>query len=260
MGELILCRQPMAATPFYIENASLNIYSLEELCYYIYHNTETLDPMLISDELLDWIDQELSFTALSERLRTQKRSGMPFHVQIETILSSCGYLTPAEIRDTVHDIMLFMELSPEEKKKRIADQLLKKGRIRRAILNYQEILKIPGISRGFYGDVCHNIGYAYARAFLFREASEYYRMAYERNTSSKSLSQMLFCLMETGDEKAIDKAVEDFHIRPDQIEMARKVFKAASESDQVKKAQDEALKKENVFYGLREDYIRKYGA
>ena len=108
MGELILCRQPMAATPFYIENASLNIYSLEELCYYIYHNTETLDPMLISDELLDWIDQELSFTALSERLRTQKRSGMPFHVQIETILSSCGYLTPAEIRDTVHDIMLFI--------------------------------------------------------------------------------------------------------------------------------------------------------
>ncbi|MBQ1843392.1 MAG: hypothetical protein II133_02190, partial [Lachnospiraceae bacterium] len=69
MGELILCRQPMAATPFYIENASLNVYSLEELCYYIFHNTETLSPDFISEELLTWIDEELSFPSLADRLR-----------------------------------------------------------------------------------------------------------------------------------------------------------------------------------------------
>ena len=35
MGELILCSQQLAAMPYYIENVSLNVYSLDELCYYI---------------------------------------------------------------------------------------------------------------------------------------------------------------------------------------------------------------------------------
>ena len=39
MGELILCSQQLAAMPYYIENVSLNVYSLDELCYYIKNNT-----------------------------------------------------------------------------------------------------------------------------------------------------------------------------------------------------------------------------
>ena len=35
MGELILCSHPIAAMPYYIDNISLNVYSLEQLCYYI---------------------------------------------------------------------------------------------------------------------------------------------------------------------------------------------------------------------------------
>ena len=35
MGDLILCNQQLAAMPYYIENVSLNVYSLDELCYYI---------------------------------------------------------------------------------------------------------------------------------------------------------------------------------------------------------------------------------
>ena len=223
MGELILCRQPMAATPFYIENASLNVYSLEELCYYIFHNTETLSPDFISEELLTWIDEELSFPSLADRLRALKESDTPFHVQIETLLSSCGYLTPGEIKDTVREVMLFAGLSPAEKKKKVADQLLRNGRFR-------------------------------------REAAGYYRMAYERNTSTRSLSQMLFCLMECDDEKAIDCAVADYHIRPEQIDMARKVFEAANSSAEVKEAQQRAADTPHIYDRLRSEYIRKYGA
>lgn len=260
MGELILCRQPMAATPFYIESASLNVYSLEELSFYIFHNTETIGEDFISADLLRWIDEELSFPALSDRLRALKNSDMPFHVQIETLLSSCGYLTPGEIKDTVRDIMVYSGLSPEERKKKRADQLLKNGRFRKALFTYQEILADSGISRSFYGDVCHNMGYAYASVFLFKEAAKYYRMAYERNTSTRSLSQMLFCLMETGDEAAISEAVDNYHIRAEQLDMARKVFEAANTSADVKEAQKKAAGSHDIFNRLRADYIRKYGA
>ena len=43
MGELILCRQSIAANPYFIEDGALNVYSLEELSYYIAHcNNSTL--------------------------------------------------------------------------------------------------------------------------------------------------------------------------------------------------------------------------
>ena len=35
MGELILCRQSIAANHYFIEDGALNVYSLEELSYYI---------------------------------------------------------------------------------------------------------------------------------------------------------------------------------------------------------------------------------
>lgn len=261
MGELILCRQPLAATPYYIESASLNVYSLEELSYYIYHNTETLDEGFISDDLLIWITDELKFPGLSERLRALRESQAPFNVQIEALISSCGYLTPKEIKDTSRDIMLYADLSPSEKKKKRADQLLANGKPRRALLLYEELLDDPGISRTFYGNVCHNAGYAYASLFLFREASEYYRKAYEHNTGSRSLSQLLFCLMELGDEKGIRDVSDNYHVRQEQLDMARKVFEAANTSTEVKEATEGAQKSpEKEYHILRQDYITKFGA
>ena len=35
MGELLLCGRELASVPYYIESISLNVYSLEEICYYL---------------------------------------------------------------------------------------------------------------------------------------------------------------------------------------------------------------------------------
>ena len=35
MGELLLCNEAIAAMPYYIEGVSINVYSIEELHYYI---------------------------------------------------------------------------------------------------------------------------------------------------------------------------------------------------------------------------------
>lgn len=65
MGELILCSHPIAAMPYYIDNISLNVYSLEELCYYIENHLYLIEADFMSEELCLWIGQELG----------EKRSG-----------------------------------------------------------------------------------------------------------------------------------------------------------------------------------------
>ena len=55
MGELILCSHPIAAMPYYIDNISLNVYSLEELCYYIENHLYLIEADFMSEELCLWI-------------------------------------------------------------------------------------------------------------------------------------------------------------------------------------------------------------
>ena len=51
MSGYILCREPMAAVPYYIENIGINIYSVEELCYYLYKNLHLADDSLMNQGL-----------------------------------------------------------------------------------------------------------------------------------------------------------------------------------------------------------------
>lgn len=264
MGELILCRQPIAAAPFYIESISLNVYSLEELCWYIFHHTDILESDFISDELIRWISEELGFKDLAMRLSAGRDAKSPFHVQIDTILSSCGYLTPKEIKDTVRDVMLQAGLSPMEKKKKRADILMTNGNIRKAITAYQKILETEELKRPVYGDICHDIGYGYARLFLFDEAAGWYKKAYEHNTSMKSLMQLFFCLMEMKDEDRIKEMQETYHVREEDLERARAVFEAAGSTGKIKSAEeeisDDKKKLHELVTELKSDYIEKYGA
>ena len=69
MGELILCSHPIAAMPYYIDNISLNVYSLEELCYYIENHLYLIEADFMSEELCLWIGQELDEKDLAQSLR-----------------------------------------------------------------------------------------------------------------------------------------------------------------------------------------------
>ena len=49
MSGYILCQTKKAQRPYFIENISMNIYSIEELCYYLYHNLYLADHTVFKD-------------------------------------------------------------------------------------------------------------------------------------------------------------------------------------------------------------------
>ena len=53
MSGYILCRDEKADSPYFIENISTNIHTLEELCYYLYHNLYLIDETIINKDLCD---------------------------------------------------------------------------------------------------------------------------------------------------------------------------------------------------------------
>ena len=73
MGELLLCSRELASIPYYIDTVSLNVYSLEEICYYLKHNIEVVEPEFMDGELCEWIRQELKMNSLADKLSRIRR-------------------------------------------------------------------------------------------------------------------------------------------------------------------------------------------
>ena len=187
MGELILCKNQMAAEPFYVEGAELHLYGMEELCWYILHNLYTADRDLMTPEFVDWVAFDLGELTLSERLSAVMRQTGGAYQFLMAVLSSCkGYVSDGELSEADRVLREVLSRSPFERGKLMADQDLKNGRFMRAVGAYRRLLTGPDCGEAsprMQGDVWHNLGVALAGMFLFEEAKEAFQKALGLNQS-----------------------------------------------------------------------------
>lgn len=261
MGELILCKKPIAAVPYYIEDVSLNIYSLEELCYYVAHNAYLINTDFASYELCSWIGREIGKEEekiLSAVLDEEK----PLHVFIDRLLNMCDYLPGDEIRNVVEIISSFENKSPIECSKIRADRLLDKGNIVDAIYEYENILDKADkkeISKEFLGDIWHNLAVCYSRLFFFNEAGVCFEYAYQLNRKKISLEAMLCTYRCKRDEEGFNMQVAKYFVPEDLAAKIKKIVTDTSTSVDVKNFSTRLDKMRDDFYEEK-SYKNQLGA
>lgn len=236
MGELILCKQSIAANPFFLEDTSLNVYSLEELSYYIYNNVYLLNADFISVELCNWIGRELGYRQLQQQLLDAKKDKAPLHVLVGMILTQIGYLSKSEIRQVLQTITSFENKSGVECQKMRADRLMEKNKIVDAIFEYEHMLddnKDTKMPREFEGDIWHNLGSAYARLFFFDEASRCFEQAYMRNHKATSMRLMLAALRCNRNQEQFDALVSRYFIPEDVVDSIKEEVTALSRQEEI---------------------------
>ena len=181
MGELILCSHPIAAMPYYIDNISLNVYSLEELCYYIENHLYLIEADFMSEELCLWIGQELDEKDLAQSLRSVLLGNGSLSDFTELILRSCGYCSEDTIRH-IRSVLLDMQnKSVFECSKIRADRYMESEKYVKAIHEYRKLLGMEEECKKnpvLEGNIRHNLGTACAELFLFDEAAANFLNAY----------------------------------------------------------------------------------
>lgn len=135
MGELLLCNEAIAAMPYYIEGVSINVYSIEELNYYIINNTYLLDDDFMSLELCTWIENHAHLPKLAMHLRTIISTNGRLSAFVTELLEYSGYCTKEELKNT-HDALKELEEKSEFECLKIrADRLMEKKSILQQFLN-----------------------------------------------------------------------------------------------------------------------------
>lgn len=234
MGELILCNQMLAALPYYIEEASLNIYSLEELSFYIENNIFLLEVDFMNEELCTWIDKELRLTEAAERLRNICRGGGTLAEFVECILSQSGYLGGQQIRQLISVLKNMENKSEFECIKMKADRYLENKRYINAIYEYRKLVEMKNEPDEILkGNAWHNLGCAYAGLFFFREAALCFRRAYELNENPETIRECLYAYRCMHDEQGLKKTAEEFGLGAEELMDIGRELTAASRMEEI---------------------------
>jgi len=182
MGSYILCQPNKATKSYYLEGISTNIFSIEELCFFLYHNIYLLDDTIINDKLCQWIGKDLGFQSLGLKLSNQLLEGIDIESFVLPIFKEINYLSHDEYKRLGAKLEQLDEQPTIVKDKLKGDCLVRYGKYINGIKVYQDILKSvdeTNLGGQFSGTIYHNMGCTYARLFQMDEAKECLKKACE---------------------------------------------------------------------------------
>lgn len=259
-SELYMCIGTLSQTPYFLSGLGVNIYSMDELCYYLANNAYILDNDLIDFQLCDYMRDNLSMPELAEKIKQMLKAKKTLGEMVTTILVDTDYCTEEEIKKIRQVLVDNASLSFAAKRKKRGDNLLSAGKYPRAIEEYQFV--ISGLKKEeepeLYSSILHNIGCAYARMFLLKKAAAYFKEAYETDASNESLIMYLISLRFSVKKEEYDRiVVKNGYDDRISLEAVRRMTSAKNETVTGQMADDiseiEALKEK----GKVTDYYEK---
>lgn len=259
MSGYILCQTKKAERPYFIENISTNIYSIEELCYYLYHNLYLIDASVINEELCMWIQQELELSKLAAKLRPKLQNYTNAEDVLYPIFKEINYLTYEELKNLNSRMALLNQESPALRQKRKGDCLVENRMYVNAIQVYQKLLEQnPDSERtDFAADVLYNLGCAYSYLFQMEKALECFWASYEKSQSQTTLKTYLLAYRNNRNKKDYEHRVSELKITE---ELKKELKEAWKEFEKIPEKPVEGRESGAMLEDLMKDYHRTTGS
>lgn len=192
--------------PYYIKEVNKNIYSIEELCYYLSNYLYLIDDQFFSDSLIDYIETELKQSTIASGLKQIIAKKGQLGEKIAFVIKNAGYYSEREAEKLENHLTALCSKTTAERIKAKADILMDTEKYNMAINYYNSILNKAinnELPERFYGDVYNNLGVAYARLFEYEQAATAFRCAYRLNKAAESLESIIMCDLICDNEKRL---------------------------------------------------------
>lgn len=210
LGKLILCAGKIADKPFVFPLSGTQVYSIEELCCYIYNNIYEITTDMFDETLVTWLRDEAGMSVIADKLETMISIGSSLKDIVISIMCSCDYYTETEIKALLAILNDIENLPYNGRQKQKADMNLKYGRYAQARKEYDRILTGGNSLRltpEEYGNILHNRSIACFYTGAYREALTGFRDAYSRNGNKESLKHYLMALLINNQISEFEKEV-----------------------------------------------------
>lgn len=194
-SQMILGTGRRAEKPYYMERFYVNLYSVEELCFLFVDRAELLDGDIVQREMVRWLDEECGLGELAHELDALLNRKGSTAAYVGAVLEYVNIYPEDVIRRTEEIVRGNEGLSPYERQKAKADYLLGEKRYLAALQQYQSLSHtVPDSEKLLLAKLYHNMGTACAAMFLYGQAAEWFRKAYETDGKREGLAMYLAAL------------------------------------------------------------------
>lgn len=206
MTNVRMCTGKLAGEPYFLNNVCTNIYSIEELCYLFALNPFMITSEIMDEGLVDWIENECGLSDLASSLRPMFKRGSQVGEFAHRILDYVRYCDETELKTIDDTLKNSSGLNDLQRRKKQADYLVSNQKYESAIEEYEALLlKLPEVESALKPSILQNMGYSYAKLFMFDIAAKYYRRAFEITHSLEAGVQLLAAMrMYVSDEKYLN--------------------------------------------------------
>lgn len=213
MSGLLLCGK-RTTNPYIIKEAGINIYTIEELCYYLYNNTYMVGSEFFCYELVRFIEAELELPSLAQRLKYGIDHKSDLTTMVLEVLSSNGYYSPEERQNIEKTLTALGSKSKAERMKAMADMLLDRKRYVSASNAYKDILnsKDEVYETSFIAGIWNNIGVIYTKQFLFEDAVKCFRTACDINRQEEYFDNLVCAAIFSRNDGLIEDITAQYQI------------------------------------------------
>ena len=194
MGNLILTKSHKAVNPYFAEKLGINLYTGEELSYFIYNYYMLLDDDFLEDRLFNFIERELEMTELSAKLR-KWRGRVSYEELLLVILQDIHYYSSKELTEFYAKLESMSKEGTEIVIREKADYLVNMGHSYEGIRLYDRLLvgkSEKTLPEGFLATVHYNKAVALARIYANAPAMKEFARSYEIVPGDEALQSMVF--------------------------------------------------------------------
>ncbi len=226
----ILCKGELAKEPYRIPVSEVPVYSLEELCYYIYNNIYTVTEEFFDERLVVWLREQAGCETLAKKMHVLTKRHNDLKDLVVTLLCACDYYKEEEIIRLVTVMDKISNLPVHEKNKIKADNYLHAGKYGKSLQEYRKLLygsMADRFTTEEYGDLLHNQAIALFHVSSFAEAARGFKEAYARNHKEQSLNQYLYALLINGQEEDFVKESVTYGKTSEETEKLKQDFNDA---------------------------------
>lgn len=237
MSGFMLCSKKSDVS-YRIPDTDIDIYSIEEMAYYLYNNAYFVDDSFFKQDLIDYIERQLGIKKIAQRLKFAMGQKTDFAELVMIIVAGSLYYNENEIRTFEKELKAIGSKSMLERMKARAVMLYENGRLASARQVYENILGNHTYKKqgdDFYAEVHLGLAKIKCRMFYYDEAIEELNEAYELNNSTEILKTLIFaklmaernngCEMNYDRENEIDRELvlrcqEEFKDMTEQISLS----------------------------------------
>jgi tetratricopeptide (TPR) repeat protein len=243
MSGFLLCTNH-SDVPYYLNDIDKNIYSLEEIGYYLYNHVYLVDESFFSEELISYIEEELNLKLVADGIRQAKEQRAGLSALISYVVNATSYFSAEELVQLQKELELLGQKTGVERLKAKGDILLSNGKYRRAFTCYETILKKrwdSTLGNGFYGNVYNNLGIVCANMFKYKDAGECFRQAYKLTGNLGILKHIILNDYLVGNMAELEQDIRKYKVSDRMIAECEKKLADAKASIRVDEKEPEQI-------------------